>query len=198
MKITTWGLGLASLAALLLSVSDADALLFHHHCHCRHHCCDMRICCRPYNAFTPFCCGTMHCDGCCPLPCAQASGCAAMPSYGCDMPAPVCGGFAGACAPGYGSPAMGGSMPVNLPPAMPMPSGVPVPLNPNVPPVLNHTAQYANPAMYYGVQPVGYYPGYYYGYQPSYYPAAYYYQAAYQNGYNPYYGYGYGYAPRAY
>jgi hypothetical protein len=57
-----------------------------------------------------------------------------------------------------------------------MPSGaypqmVPTQIPNNMPPPLNQTTQYGNPAMYYGVQPANYYPGYYYGYPAPYYPS---------------------------
>jgi len=204
MKITRWGLGLLSLAVLLASVSDASAWcgLFSHcgPCHHRHHCFETHITCRPYNAFTPICWGNLTCDGCCPNPCAVASGC--MMPGGCGPDA--CGaGFSGGCAPGgfcgypggvlpsYAGGYPGGVLPsyagVPAPyPGVPMPQPMPTQApNYNVPPpVNNQTTQYGNPAMYYGVQPASYYPGYYYGYPAAYYPS---YPAM------PY-GYGYGYA----
>lgn len=203
MKSTRWGLGLLGVAGLLLSVTaDANAWLFHH---CCGHCCDMHICCRQYNAFTPVCWGNVHCDGCCPnFGCAPMN-CGFGPS--CGMPGPVCsalGGFpmGGMPVAGWGDVqgGMAAQMPMMLPPGTPIPTGMPmppsIPVPPGapmppgpptppgggVPPILNHTAQYANPG-YYGVQPASYY-GYYansYGYNPYAYWAA----MAY-----PYYGYG--------
>ncbi len=185
MKLTRWGWGILGVAALLVSSTSAQAWPFHHCCGCRHHCCEMHICCRPYNAFTPICCGNLFCDGCCPNPCAAASGCCAMPSYGCGMPAPCMGGFDGcgygACVPGACD--AGPMMPPSLPPVgAPLPPGPATPVAPTpttMPPAFNHTAQYGAPAMPYGVWPASYYPGYYYGY------------AGYQGGYNPYYQGGY-------
>jgi hypothetical protein len=176
MMIKRWGLGLLSALGLLLSFAqDSEAFLFHHCCGCHH--CDMHICCRQYNAFTPVCFGNVNCIGCCPPTCG-------FPGCGCGMPGPI-GAALGpmGCDPQMamamqmqpGMPMMPGgmSMPVSMPmqPMMPqgMPQGTPMPMPGvapapgNVPPVLNHTAQYGNPMYYgYGVQPAGYgYPGYF-------------------------------------
>jgi hypothetical protein len=204
MKSTRWGLGLLGVAGLLLGVThDANAWLLHHCCGGRH--CCMQICCRQYNAFTPVCFGNIHCDGCCPnFGCAPMNCCGG----GCAMPGPVCAALnpfpAMAGIPMQMPPMMmGAGMPLppgmSMPTGMPMTPGAPMPPGPgtppagNVPPILNHTAQYANPAMYYGVQPAGYNPGYYgyyanaYGYNPYVNWAA---MA------NPYYAYGYDQQPR--
>jgi hypothetical protein len=169
----------------------------------------MQICCRPYNAFTPFCCGSLHCDGCCPIP--QMPSC---PMMQCGGPGPICSAmnpFGGGCGempmhlpfggapvampPAHGAPP-GLVAPPQGPPAhgtppgnwAPMPNGVPMPpANGTVPPVLNHTAQYPYGMPYYGVQPANYY-----GY-PNPYSAAGYYPGAYPNMPYPYYPYGYGY-----
>ena len=176
MKITRWGLGLLSLAVLLTSVSDAGAWFGHcgscyHH---RHHCFETHITCRPYNAFTPICWGNLTCDGCCPNPCGVASGCCMPPSCGSGS----CGaGFAGGYMPGQFCGYPGGMLPsyAGAPiayPGVPMPQTMPTQApNYNLPPPVNQTTQYGNPAMYYGVQPASYYPGYYYGYPTAYYPS---------------------------
>ena len=56
---------------------------------CKHHCgccgCGAKFCVRQYNAFSPVCCGTVFCDGCCPF----GSG-----GYGGYGP-----GFGGGCGP---------------------------------------------------------------------------------------------------
>jgi hypothetical protein len=221
MKITRWGLGLVSVAGLLLSARDADAFLFHH---CCGHCCETHICCRPYNAFTPICWGNIHCDGCCMNPCSMCNGymsmmpgnpCAVGPMacmpFGCGPggcgvgggpmppgngmppppvpPPPGVGLVPGAAPPGFVPPGAmppGAMPPGAMPPGAPMPVGTPLPpgappMNPNMPPIHNQTAQYG---YNYGVQPVGYY-GYPMPYNPyAYYPGAYPYGA---------YPYGYGY-----
>jgi hypothetical protein len=211
MKITRWGLGLLSLAVLLTSVSNASAWWkpFSHCgscCHLRHHCFETHITCRPYNAFTPICWGNLTCDGCCPNPCAVASGCMT-PSFGGCAPGMDCAGFQGGCTPGGFCGYPGGMLPgyagapfqgypvQGYPGAMQSLPGAPLPQamptlapNYNVPPPANQTTQYGNPAMYYGVQPASYYPGYYYGYPTAYYPS---YPAM------PY-GYGYGNPQRPY
>jgi hypothetical protein len=182
--MTRWGLALASLAAVLLSGSDANAWCFKNSCcgpcyHHRLHCFETHITCRPYNAFTPICWGNLYCDGVCPNPQAFAAGCCSFPSYGGCMPGgcmaggcmtgPAYPGYAGGFAPGYGGYGMGvpyqgapyQGAPMVLPGA-PLPQGVPTQM-PN-----NNTAQYGYP-MPYGVQPAGY-PGYYYGYPTYNYP----------------------------
>jgi hypothetical protein len=202
MNITRWGLGLLSVAGLLMSACNADAFLFCHNCCCGHHCCETHICCRPYNAFTPICWGNIHCDGCCMSPCNMCQGYMSM------MPGNPCAAGPMACLPfgcgpatcgagGCGVPPMGPGMPPpGMAPVAPMPVGAPVPqaappgMNPNMPPIQNHTAQYGYPTGYegHGLQPAGYYPGYYgYPYNPyAAYPGAYPYGA---------YPYGYGYNP---
>jgi hypothetical protein len=178
MKCTRWALGLLSVAGLFFSVNHGVDAGILHHCGCHHHCCDMKICCRQYNAFTPVCFGSMFCDGCCP-------------NFGCAQPQPCgpvcgawgCGDFAGGMSPA-GIP---GLPPGAIPVGAPVPQGAPLPTGPVTPPVINNTAQFGGP-MYYGVQPAGFYPGYGYQYNPyGYQPMAY-----------PNYGYGYGYGQRPY
>jgi hypothetical protein len=58
---------------------------------CKHHCgccgCGAKFCVRQYNAFSPVCCGTVFCDGCCPFgSCGYGNG-----GFG--------PGFGGACGP---------------------------------------------------------------------------------------------------
>jgi len=197
MRTIRRGLGFLSLAALLLTGSSANAW-FWDHCGpcCRpfHHCFETHITCRPYNAFTPICWGNLTCDGCCPNPCAVASGCNMMPSWGgCSAPQ-FFGGYAAGCEPACAGCMPGGGMPVyggmpggGMPgysgpafdpnqggaPMMPggqYPQMMPTQIPSNMPPLMNQTTQYGNPAMYFGVQPASYYPGYYYGYPAPYYP----------------------------
>jgi hypothetical protein len=101
------------------------------------------------------------------------------------------GGVPGVSGPMMCTDSTTGTLPA-LPTSSPLPQGLPAQQPTNVPPVLNHTAQY-NPALYYGVQPANYYPyGYYYpnpyypaSYQPTYNP-----YMAWPNAYPNYYGYG--------
>jgi hypothetical protein len=198
MKSTRWGLGLLGVAGLLLSVTgDASAWLFHG-C-CGHHC-NMHITCRAYNAFTPFCWGNVHCDGCCP-----GSGCAAV-NYGgfgcggCGMSGPVAMAAMGSFpVAGWGDPHSGMAMhmPPMIPPGvvppgavlppgasiptgLPMapnapPPGAPMPPGPSTPP-----AGTVPPILNHTAQSFA--PGYYYGVQPASYPGYY----ANPYGYNPY------------
>jgi hypothetical protein len=69
-------------------------LCTHHGCGCCG--CGAKFCVRQYNAFSPVCCGTVFCDGCCPF----GSGCG---------PGAYGPGFAGACGPCAGGMCPGGS-----------------------------------------------------------------------------------------
>jgi hypothetical protein len=57
--------------------------------------CGAKFCVRQYNAFSPVCCGTVFCDGCCPF--GTCGGYGGYGPYGCGMmpfaglPAPCCG-----------------------------------------------------------------------------------------------------------
>src|SRR5262245_52817620 len=72
---------LVTLALFGLAVDRASAFgchgLTHFPClsnlcnHCCGCCCSLKICCRPYNAFSPCCSGCLRCDGCCPMPFPQ-------------------------------------------------------------------------------------------------------------------------------
>lgn len=105
--------------------------LLHHHCGCCG--CGAKFCVRQYNAFSPVCCGTVFCDGCCPFGACGGyggyggagmcgpGGCGVMPYSG------VLGCGPGGCADG----ACLGSLPAAEPapgapvttPAAPLPSG---------------------------------------------------------------------------
>jgi hypothetical protein len=81
---------------------------------CKHHCgccgCGAKFCVRQYNAFSPVCCGTVFCDGCCPFgsggygpgfgggcgPCADGV-CPGMMNYSGIMSCPPGGCADGAC-----------------------------------------------------------------------------------------------------
>src|SRR5712692_5771129 len=104
MKIKNYVIGLLSLAALGAGVQQAAAF-FGRDCCCNKYC--TTICCRPYNAFTPVCFGSIVCDGCCPLQSCTP------PSY---CGAPRCWSPA-SCTPSYCSPAF--MAPTFLPPGCP-------------------------------------------------------------------------------
>lgn len=152
----------------------------------------MRVSCRPYNAFTPFCWGSLNCVGCCPTPCCAPS---------CGMPSPCMGYYPPPwCMPqacyGGGCPAPGSLLlPRNTAPATPPPADGKQPSNqgpnftPPPPAAGGASAKTQTPAYnpyllaaylrayapyYYGynpyaVQPTAYYPGYNPGYHPGYY-----------------------------
>src|SRR4051794_14589629 len=102
MKSTRWILGLLSVAGLLLSLTQDAAALWPFNC-CGGHHCDMHICCRQYNAFTPVCWGNVHCDGCCPnFGCGMGS---CMPGM-CGMGGPI-GSALSPFPSGCGDPQMG-------------------------------------------------------------------------------------------
>jgi hypothetical protein len=173
MKMKYFLVGLLSLATLGVSTPHASAFLFH--------CIKQRlqdkrftICCRPYNAFTPVCFGSITCNGCCPVQFCPPQNCFPPAAMG-----PLWGGNGACCAPGsHGEPmvnwapgmsgfegyngqpsftvqpgpASNGTTPTFIPPP-------PTPVNPASPMGMTYNA--------YGVQQTGYYPMYYpsYGYQ---------------------------------
>ncbi|MHB1421632.1 MAG: hypothetical protein ACYC3I_00265 [Gemmataceae bacterium] len=59
--------------------------------------CSAKFCVRQYNAFSPVCCGTVYCDGCCPFGSGGAGG-------GCAGGGPCMGAlqYSGVLAPGCG------------------------------------------------------------------------------------------------
>ncbi len=156
----------ASLALLACGLSATPSFahafgLFTCHRCCGKHCgkcCSMKICCQQYNAFTPFCCGNICCNGCCPF---GGGGPGPGPGYG-----PLACGPDG-CA--------GGEMHDGILP----PGALPVaPAAPATGPALQSkplptasTSMYQAPG-YAPVQATGYYPGYSYGYNAGYGPAS--------------------------
>jgi hypothetical protein len=99
---------------------------------CYKHCgccgCGAKFCVRQYNAFSPVCCGSVFCDGCCPF----GPGCGYGPGYGAGPCAggmcPPGGGlnYSGvpACGPGGCDGACLGSLPASEPmPAAPAAAG---------------------------------------------------------------------------
>jgi len=81
-----------SVAGLAVVAGRAPAWFCCHHC--ANKCCTT-ICCQPYNAFTPICCGNINCMGCCPMSCG---GCGAAP----------CGPYSGGPFCAEGSCGLGG------------------------------------------------------------------------------------------
>src|SRR5262245_37642285 len=103
--------GLLALTALVWNTPLSYAGLLHR---CCGKCCgckySMQLCIRPYNAFSPICCGSICGDCCCPFPCG--GGGPIMPSCfaqgPCDMCCDSCVG--GACSgPVHAAPPAGGS-----------------------------------------------------------------------------------------
>jgi hypothetical protein len=72
MKAKLFVLTALSLAGAALSAAPASAGWLCHRCH--HNNCSMTVICRPYNAFSPACSGSLVCDGCCPFSCNGVSG----------------------------------------------------------------------------------------------------------------------------
>src|SRR5438046_6624672 len=90
--------GYLSVAALALNGPAAQAGLLHHCCGC-HKCCTY-LCVRPYNAFSPVCCGSVSCIGCCPMFGGMGGG------MDCGPCGPVGGGMPSCfngCCPSYSS-----------------------------------------------------------------------------------------------
>ena len=154
MKLKLLVLTAFSLAGAALTAAPASAgWLFHRHCGVNH--CSTTIVCRPYNAFTPVCSGSMVCDGCCPFPFQGMSG-------------------GGHCGPGFGNPLLGLShdpiglqamqQPMMMPyPAMAMPQHAMPPQQFQAP---MPAPQQTQMPMTYPVHPAAYQQGYY----PMYYP----------------------------
>jgi len=149
MKLKLCVLTALSLAGLALSATPASAWWLCHHCDCNRY--STVIVCRPYNAFTPVCSGSLVCDGCCPFSCPN------LPS-------------GAACGPVLGNPMLGLSNDMvginnvyQQPYQQPMMMQAPAPVMP--PPQLPVNMQTQAP-MGYPVQPTGYQQGYY----PMYYP----------------------------
>jgi hypothetical protein len=159
-----------ALAGLAVSVSDSQAW----YGWCGRHRLEKYstvICCRPYNAFTPCCFGSITCNGCCPVIMQPP----AMPGYGGWMPGSYgFAGYAGApngCGeggyPGMPMPydptgGMGGAMPQGpMCPLAPPAAGVPIQQQGYMMPqqplqTMAPQPGYQVPGYY--VQPVSYYP----------------------------------------
>jgi hypothetical protein len=147
----------------LATVGMASGQAFALGCGCRKcGCCyKFSICCRPYNAFSPICCGNLCCDGCC--------GCCCQPPCGCSLHL-GCNGHAGpdcSCLGhlpahddhGHGPAVTSPAAPAASPPVGPMPTPLPkgAPAGPT-------TLQLPAPAYFGPVQNATYQPAYYGGY----------------------------------
>lgn len=162
---------------------------------CKNSCCAYKytICCKPYNAFSPICCGNMFMEGCCPpfgMGCAMP-GCGPgfKPMGGPGYCGADCFGCESGCLGQLPAPTTGGTAVLPLNPApSPTPGQpgftppMPTPLDGSKPLGTTPTAQgRAIPMPYPVIQPAGYYPYYppaYYAY-PAYYGYPAYPQAAY-------------------
>jgi hypothetical protein len=178
-----------SVAGAVLTTGQASAGLFNKCCGCT-----TTICIRPYNAFSPVCCGALACDGCFPFaggpgagqPQGWGSGYCCPSPWSCGTcPSGYSGDSCGTCSSGPGmppataqtAPAPGSLPPVNNVPTMQGPPLAPMPVGTN-------SGAMARP---YPVQAANYWAGYYPAYNPA--PM----QQAYP-GYG-YPGYGYNYNP---
>ncbi|MFN4259981.1 MAG: hypothetical protein ACK4RK_11865 [Gemmataceae bacterium] len=186
---------------------------------CRNSCCyQYSVCCCPYNAFSPICCGNVCCKGCCPQPCCPQP-CCCDPCC-CDPCCTSCVGCDSCSLGNLPAPHHHGGNTSASP--MPNDNGNELPTGPApsaVPSMMNGTMGYAPASpmpgypVYQGVaMPVAYRPAYYgaphgyvntpYNYAHNtlrpvgYWPNPY---AATQMGYGaPRMGYGYGQAPMGY
>jgi hypothetical protein len=190
--------GLLSAAMLALNGPAAQAGLLFGHCHGCGHCkCgkySTYLCIRPYNAFSPVCCGSVTCIGCCPMMGGMGFGMggpeACMPSCfnGCCGPSYASSGCCDSgCLPPAGAVANGPAGQAPNAPLTPQPNGpttptftapgpTPIPTSQQWPAPLPYgygvvqTAGYQQP---YPVPQPAYYPGYYPGYNAGYYPGYY-------------------------
>jgi hypothetical protein len=139
-------------------------LIPHHGC-CGCCGCGAQFCVRQYNAFSPVCCGTVFCDGCCPFGACGGGG-----GYGCGM-GPVGGmmPYSGVMGCGPGGCGGGGYL-GSLPPADSVDGAPGAPAAPSAPlpsamtsqlvndrPIQNATyrpASYTVPSTYNTVSPV--------------------------------------------
>jgi|SRR5215813_11609411 len=103
-----------SVGAVAITSGQASARLLK--CRCYNKCCT--VCCKPYNAFSPSCCGWINFDGCCP-------------QFGCNQGPPQ-GGFDQYC--GDGGCGDGGCVAGNLPGGFGGPEYVPSQGGPAGPP----------------------------------------------------------------
>ena len=132
--------------------------------------CTTTISLKQYNAFTPICCGSLYCDGCCPLNlagCGQGIcgpgilGMGGMCGQGCgpQQCAPMCAdaGYGATCVDGgdYGLGHL--PAPVTAPASPAMAAPVQAPAAPT-----GSTQLYQQPRQYAPIQTAAYRPAYYY------------------------------------
>ncbi|GEM_PF-5660472 len=144
MKLKLFVLTALSLAGLALSAAPASAWWLQRHCGINRY--STVVVCRPYNAFTPVCSGSLVCDGCCPFSCPQLPrGAACSPVLGnpllamCNDPAGI---NAAACQM---QPMMMMQAPAMAMPQQQLPMNMQVPMN-----------MQAQMPMAYQVMPAGY------------------------------------------
>jgi len=152
MKMKKIAIALLGLAVVAAGVPQVQALCCWRRCCCKY---STYICCKPYNAFSPVCCGSICCTGCCPMQCC--SPCCPPPCCGPTVVSSnCCEGDVGSFAPRYIPP-----QPLPAPTMPPAPNWVP----PAPAPMMSQAPMWNMAA----VQQAGYYPGYY-PYQPQGYP----------------------------
>lgn len=158
MKMKKIVIGLLGLAVVAAGVPQVQAWCCWRRCCCKY---STYICCKPYNAFTPCCYGSICCNGCCPMQ-FSCGGC----SSPC-CPSPCCGPTivsSNCCDGGWGHPVepapfAPGYQPMPAPGPGPAPNWVP----PAPVPMVGQAPMWNMPA----VQQTGYFPGYYPSYQPQ-------------------------------
>lgn len=150
MKLKLFALTALSLAGLALSAAPASAWWLQRHNGINRY--STVVVCRPYNAFTPVCRGSLVCDGCCPFSCPNIA-----PGACCS---PVLGNPLLALAHNPANINYAAMPPMMMPPQAMM---MPAPAMPQGQVPVNMQTQVPMP---YPVQPAGYQQGYY----PVYYP----------------------------
>ena len=150
-------IGLMGLVAFAVSVPQVHAWICWRRCCCKY---STYICCRPYNAFTPVCYGSICCNGCCPMQfsCGSGGPCCPQPCCGPSMVSQGC------CEADLGPAHMPyGPQPILQPAPGPGPNWVP----PGPTPMVSQAPAMWNYSMPQQVQQTSYYPGYYPSYQPQ-------------------------------
>ncbi|MCS7044789.1 MAG: hypothetical protein NZO58_00380 [Gemmataceae bacterium] len=160
MKMKMFALAALSLAGWAVSAAPASAWWWHYKHGINRY--STVIVCRPYNAFTPVCAGSLVCDGCCPFSCPH------LPT-GASCHAGICNPLLGlyAVAPHHawhgqplpGSPAPDASAP-NFTPPPPQPGQAQLPVGYGQP----HMAAGYHPGVYpvyHALLPTPTYPNFY-------------------------------------
>jgi hypothetical protein len=158
MKMKLFALGGLCLVGWALSACQASAFGLFPCCFHKNY---SVIVCRPYNAFTPICCGNVVCDGCCPSPYCGGPTCQ-LPIQNCFASAY---GGQSCCVP-YAASQLS-SQPSAIP-TQNAPTFTPPPPLPNT--VYNQTSMRYPAQGMYPVQPAAYYPPQYPTYPMNFYP----------------------------